>query len=124
MSKSKVAAVAALVAIIVAAAVLLVRAQTRGETPPDAVLQATSERIMTTAPYEVRKFSNEQWMKMSVDPATGYRSTDGRLWAERITCANCKEPIPTAPIKAGADTGLGVGKYKCPRCGKPAFVAD
>ena len=113
-----------LVVVVVVAVVYSIRRQMKTPAPPPSVLQAETERIQVVEPFEVRAFTNEQWMEASVDPTTSYRKIDGKLWAEKIECAACKEPIPAAPINADAKGPLKLREYMCPRCKKQAYVTD
>ena len=113
-----------LVVVVVVAVVYSIRRQMSAPAPPHSVLQGKAERIQVAPPFEVRTFTNEQWMKASVDRATSYRKIDGKLWAEKIECASCKEPIPAAPIKVDGRGPLKLREYMCPRCGKQAYETD
>ena len=123
MGGKKIAAVVVLVLIVLGAVGYMIWGQGKPAPPPE-VMQKTAERIQASEPFEVRAFSNADWAKASVDPATSYRKIDGKLWAEKVACISCSEAIPAAPVKADSKGPLQLGKHMCPRCGKPAYMAD
>jgi len=124
MGGKKVVWAVVLVVVAVVVVVFTVRRQISAPAPPPSVLHAKTERIQVAPPFEVRAFTNEQWMEASVDRATSYRKIDGKLWAEKIECAACKQPIPAAPVNAEAGGPLRLRQYMCPRCKKQAYVTD
>jgi hypothetical protein len=123
MGGGKVVATVVLILVILVAIVLIAKQQSKTIRIPDEVLARKIELITSTQPYTVKTVTYKEIQDVPIDPATGYRRIEGKLWASKTMCANCNQAIPSQPMRQDApeEGPEPDADYTCPLCKKSAF---